>query len=201
MVECLLKANIYDIRVTPECKRLRYYHYRRGNSDIYMFFNEEKEKRISFTAKLPTTQNLVCYDAIENRLIKVKAINNSVAFNLEPYQSVVLISSSSGYSHPVYDSLDLSDFDKCVLNGPLNISISEFDRYPEFTEYKTSEHVFNINAEDELPDFSGTVLYECSFNTKNEADQVYLKLNSVFEVAESGLMAITPGAASVILYL
>jgi len=172
-----------DIRIKPVCRRLRAYHYQRGNADYYLFFNEEPRESLAFTAQLPAADHLAVYDAMENRLLAIRQDGNRVTLNLDPYQSIVLVDSPD--SLPICaDYPDTAALAGIEITGPWDISLATCAEYPAFKPWKSSARAGDINAEDEKPDFSGTVRYEGCFSLEQMTGKLYLKLRSVYETAE-----------------
>jgi len=179
----LLHKGLTDVTVTPLCKRLRVYHYQSGHSDLYMFFNEEPEKTIRFTADLPAAAGLAAYDAMNNRLLAVKHAGNRIELTLEPNQSIVLVASPDS---PACDAEwpDLSDLRAVEIAGPWEIGIAASAEYPNFKFYKSAALAGDINAADALPNFAGTVRYSCRVSLPADSGKIYIRLKAIYEVAE-----------------
>lgn len=183
LADHLLKNGWADISVSPLCRRLRIYHYQRDSADLYLFFNEEPEKTIKFTAKLPAAVNLAAFDAMNNKMLAIPHDQNQVMLTLEPYQSIVLVASPDSIAAD--DAWpDLSDLKPVALAGPWTISLATSAEYPRFTPYKATAPAGDINGPDELPDFSGTIRYECRFSFPPTDAKVLIQLKAIYEVAE-----------------
>ena len=120
---------------------------------------------------------------MENRLLAIPHDGKQVSLTLEPYQSILLTASPDSIP-ACADYPDMSDMVAVEITGPWDVSLAKCAEYPAFTPYKQASPAGDINAKDELPDFTGTVRYECRYLLKRAADRLYIKLPSVYETAE-----------------
>ena len=190
----LLKKGIYDIRCTADEPYLRYYHYRREETDIYMFFNEHPYNEINTVVNIPRTGKVSIYNAFENSLIpltvSIEGDTTKLPLRLSKYESVIVVfgevdSALMGNALPADEVLqDDGRYKEYEVSCRWRISLATALEYPEFSPKLELNTLGNISSPEYFPNFSGTIRYETEFNTEASGSKAVLELGEVYEVAE-----------------
>lgn len=185
------KNNFADIVTDYDGIYLRYYHYTRDNTDIYMFVNEDINHTIEAKVKLSAFKGgeYIEYDGFYNKAYKKQSNNSEVSLSIKPYHSLMLICVDVDFEG-VNDFSEKKYTKEYILNPQFNISLAE-DNSEEFEYYKTTDKLFNVNGKDFKPHFSGHIKYETEIdfgevknNIQKDTLQFELDLGYVGEVAE-----------------
>jgi hypothetical protein len=175
-----------SVRVSPECRYIRFQRYVQTDGEYYMFSNEAAVDVFEGYADLPVAGSPVIYDAMENviRPVCYESLGGGtrVYLKLAPYESVVLcfgktqdiekLGEPAPERTPYGNTLELS--------GDWEISIAESKDYPDFKAFKTCTRLTDIGLE--LPEFSGFIRYETKFTLENTGDALL-----VFDDAYEGV--------------
>jgi hypothetical protein len=188
LVSDLWKLGLTDIEVTGEQKSLRYYHYSRPGEDVFFFTNESKYATIKTTVRFNRSARPIGYDALEGKFyqpdFKIVEGRTNLKLTLEPYESTFVVFAASGEN--LERKGNKKEFSSGpVLNGPWTVSTVGAKEYPQFTVCPKITGLGNISVPALLPNFSGTLRYETTFDFKKEpdAEHVYLDLGEVYEIA------------------
>lgn len=193
LAEVLRSRGIYDISLSDEEPYLRYYHYRRGETDIYMFFNEHPAKGIDTVVNLQATGSLSLYNAFENTLVPLSADSEGnitrLPLKLSCYESAVIITGEVDTALlgeiPAVKAFEEGEAHKAFeVKGKWKVSLAASLEYPEFSRELELETLGNMSAPERFPGFSGTFRYKTEFNLDVSADKVVLELGRVYEVAD-----------------
>lgn len=176
-----LKAEgLVHMPIEPACRRLRNYHYVNGEEHVFMFFNEEPEKAVSFEAELPVDGPYCLFDVMNNRMTGCEADGRRVKLTLEAYESAVLI---AGGELPAQAEKPMHEVGRKEIGGMWRISTADVYSYPAFTAWEETEALTDVNLPDRKPDFTGIFRYETTFEAQAEP-KAQLKLDRVYETAE-----------------
>lgn len=195
-----LKSNqLFEIDSSTEFDQLRYYHYRKEKTDLYMFSNESTGGIYEGWITVAAKGKVSLYDAMENRIIPAESreteAGKSLHIRLSPYQSVVA----------VFDDLKSAEEDNYTatkpvmkLGGEWHISCSQMSRYPEFSPAAVAVELKSMGKI--LPDFAGIIRYENEFTYDTQpTGREVLVISEAYEGAEVWLngiylgMRISPG--------
>ena len=171
----------YDVRADYNGIFLRYYHYTRDNSHIYMFSNEDINNTIHTKLRLSAFSGgkYIEYDAFENTAA-VKESNEEIELKLMPYHSVLLVFGDVAYDEiPGFKEKKI--LSEVEYTPVFRISTAE-QNSEEYKEYKTTDKLFNITGRGEMPHFSGHIKYEGELEIGS--GKFLLDLGAVGEVAE-----------------
>jgi hypothetical protein len=192
----LRTLGIYDLTVTCSVPDLRIYHYRQGESDHYLLFNESVVYTQETELKLCDSRIPLRYDAYKNKLYSIPFTcaneeNLLIPVKLAPYEGMVITldgenaSLSESGNIPAWRDA-LPEFHPIQpIGGKWSLSTASAEGYPSFTPYCTLEELKNLNASGMLPRFSGTIRYEAVFNGDafSRGGPVQLDLGVVGETA------------------
>lgn len=139
---------------------LRYCHFKRNNTHVYMFTNEDINNQITTKIKLSAFKGgeYAEYDAMNNKAYRCYSDDSEIEISIPTYSSTVVLFGDIDCSD-LTQKPNISISDKTELNLQYDISIKkESDK--EYTFYKRTNKLFNICGKDELPDFSGDIKYD-----------------------------------------
>lgn len=190
LANVLKKEKIHEISSSNKQLYLRYYHYQHENIDVFMFFNEEPYESIETFIEVPLTVPAYVYDAFDNNLHRLETVftENGVKFklNLTAYESKIIIFSDDTIKN---NNLKLMKSNKRVskvknIKGNWEISFATAKEYPKFSGNINMNKLVNLASPDLYPDFSGTIKYEIDFEVNEISDQVFLKIEELYETVD-----------------
>lgn len=196
----LKERQIHEISAAGSPKSLRYYHYRNGEADIFMFFNEDPKESIDTVIDIPINKRAVCYDPFTNTLMKANAaVKNDATIldlTLSPYQSYILVFNDCAPEIGAGD-MPMAEADQAYYSMPINVpwkvSLSDRNSYPDYNESMILNQLVNLTASGYYPDFSGTIRYETVLNLVQIPRKSILSLGEVYETAELTVNGIPVG--------
>lgn len=146
-----------------------------------MFFNEGLS-RWAGHVQLPQSGAYLFLDLIADIRERGETDDGSIALELEPYQSCVLVFTEGLGSFPQRRPFDS---DQTVpVTGPWEIATATAREYPDFTVLKRSSELFNVTGAEALPNFSGFMRYTAAFAFPHAASGEWvLNLSTVGETA------------------
>lgn len=195
LAQVLRKEGKYEIATSGREPYLRYYHYRREDSHIFMFFNEHPYDEINTVVEIPVSGMAMQYDAFENVLRPAEyesfAGGTRLSLSLSAYESIIIVFGEpdemcSGFlgKKLIHKS---SNCEVVNIDTVWRVSLARAKEYPEFTDKIERFKLRNIASPDLFPGFTGTVRYEAAFSIdsrENIEGQVLLELGYVYEIAE-----------------
>lgn len=149
LVDALSKYR--DIKLSNECKYLRYYHVNNEDTDVYMFSNEDINNEINTEITLSHSGEYIKYNAWDNSLLYGKINENVLKLKLKPSQSCVIIFKEHG--KPVTDTY--REYKSVEIKPMWSITASD-ENGVVLTD--STENLNNLAAR--LPSFCGKVEYE-----------------------------------------
>lgn len=170
-----------DLIVTGEAELMRHYHIKRGNADIYMFFNESVTKETDATVYIGRDKYLKL-DLLNDSTVSGETQSGKLSVKLTPYQSAIYIFDDFEQEFSDKFKTDRKSEFYRYLNIPFDVSISEEPPYDEFEELMITDHPFNINSAEYRPDFSGKIKYSGRFYLE-EKGEFLIDLKNVGENA------------------
>jgi hypothetical protein len=187
----------YEVSTEEKCGYLRYYHYKKAEADIFMFFNEDPYVEINTKINVPIKGNPFIYDAFNNCVSLAEAEMNGemirVTLKLSPYESKILIwgDIDKELAGPELDCSDLQNElpkektgETISLNLEWKLLLASAEDYPEFSFKKKLGSLQDLSLPNLYPEFSGTMRYEAAFDLKKTAGKTVLNLGEVYETAE-----------------
>ena len=177
LAEKVRSAGFASVSVEGQSELLRIYHCRRGESDIFMLFNESVSEMTDAVVSFGVSGKYTYLDLLGDGSYSGETADGRVRIELLPYQSCI-IDFCEGADLPI--KTEWEEFG--TLDGEYGISIADSENLTDFKPYKTTSKLFNITGADELPDFSGKIRYETTF-TLDKAEHLMLDLGFVGECA------------------
>ncbi len=192
----LRKENLYEVKLSETHPYLQYYHYRKDEADIYMFFNEHPYNEINTTVDIPLTGMVLLYDAFSNSLKPADIVqsknNTKLRLKLSPYESAIVIFGeveqkylNNAREKQIDTRLPDGNHQEMLrIEGPWNLSLASATEYPEFTDKVELDKLKDISSQEYFPDFSGTMRYKAEFSLKDVIKNAVLDLGNVYEIGE-----------------
>lgn len=162
------EAGYKEVSLSSPFKRMRYYHYRKGGQDTYMFSNEDPSKTYEGSITVSAEGPVFVYDAMENLVHPINSEpcdrGTKLYLNLEPYQSIVVI-----FGTPPSELVPLPQVSekKVVLSGEWKLSFAKSLDYPNFSDEMTISKLESVGKI--KPEFSGFMRYETTCVLDEEA--------------------------------
>lgn len=182
LAQTMAADGVKEISMTPEFRRMRYYHYVHDGAHVYMFNNEEAAVAFEGDITVPVTGPVYGYDAMDNRVYKVDADSTDqgtvLHLNIKAFESAVVIFDTAVDELP---EKAVPCGQPHVLDGQWRISTCESKQYPDFKPLTTTGTLHNIGRL--LPDFSGFIRYETSFNWAGSCPAI-LTIDDAYEGVE-----------------
>jgi len=180
LIAKLETLSIPEVRITPENKHIRYYHYQ-NNGDLYLFVNES-DALYTGSITLPLPGPCYAYNAWENHpeALRYQEENGATTLTVEltPRKSLIVVfgEAPKALREPLIVSGECVDF-----SGQWSRSICRSIEYPNFVDEKTVE--LPDNLAEEQPKFSGFARYTNSF-TAAEGATYLLEVTQAYEGVE-----------------
>lgn len=139
--------------------KLRIGRFDRESEKIFYFFNEEPVEKIETVVTLPTKGDYSELSLLNGGCFGGFSADGKVKICLEPGESIIFVfdgeKSAFGARPTFTHTMEL------IIKW--NVETEETGLETGFKPYKQTDELFNINALNELPDFSGRVRYTGSF--------------------------------------
>lgn len=157
------------------CRLLRHTHFKNGDEDIFMFFNESVTETYTFEVETGVKGNCNLYDFACENYSSVKN-GEKLSLRLEPYQSVIAVyEKERGFEeYKPYTELNVKD-----VVGDVNVTLTPCDNGNKI-RYAQSEMVA---VSKKYPTFSGTITYDGEF-VCDKTRKATLRFEKVGENAE-----------------
>lgn len=157
---------------------LKLYHVTRESKDIYLFSNEKIEDSVNAYISLPNSGECLIYEPWENRLYKSSTENGELHITLEKGNMLFVI-----FGDEVGKDLESyrCEAERALLPLELKISVKAEDER-EFKHIATTGELFDITSYEGMSRFSGDVLYEGAFMSRDGFDVI--DLGQVGETAQ-----------------
>ncbi|MGM0110034.1 glycosyl hydrolase [Enterococcus sp. DIV0187] len=162
-------------------ENLRYFHYLQEEKSIYMLFNESMLSDLSVRFK--DQKELIAYDPMRNQLQKLEQIDGLYQVDLDKGESVILIENEGTYSklsHRLsrhiaaeYENLELKNW-RISIDG---VGVAKENSFP-----RVEEKLPLLGLGDELDNFSGTLIYETTFEMSDMKDIAWLSIENANEI-------------------
>ncbi len=149
-----------DISCAEPDKNLRYCH-RKGDCDIYMFFNESVSKTVDTSVALSDFDGgeYIVYDAFENKAVRHVSDDGSVKINLPPYNSCVVIVGADKSDFDIAEEYRERKYVSCET-ADCTYDISLCAEGGVYSHWRTTDRLVNITGREGIADFSGNIRYE-----------------------------------------
>jgi len=175
----LRSKDIFDIAVDGEQPYLRFYHYKREQNDIFMFFNEDVYNDLDTIVTMPVSGEYIVYDAFENTVSRSVTAGNKLHLKLFAGNSILIcFGDTIDKTIPLFKELDAKGKE---LNLMFDIQLRAMGE-ENFQTYAAHSPLINISDANHLPRFCGEIRYTTIL--KGDAHYTILNLGDVGEIAE-----------------
>jgi len=170
---------IRDVTVEGDFPKLRIYHCVRGESDIFMLFNEDFEKNASTFVKLPCKGEYARLDMLNGIYASGHSSDGRLRIDLLPNQSqIVIFNSGADLPHEVAFT------ESIPLTPKFDLELAECSDLTKYIPCGRFDSFFNINSPTFKIDFSGKMRYTFTFNIAKDERRTFLDLGRVGQNAE-----------------
>ena len=185
-------SDLVDLAISPANTYIRYYHYVKDNTDLYMLVNEGDkifEGKITVSDRYAEVKgkSVFAYDAWNNLIHKTDIVDGCGNISLKPNESSILIIVNDEENVKLLESKAVpkvvipAEAKAINMSGKWMRSITKSVNYPNFEKQE------EVNLPDDYakvdPEFSGWFRYENSFNT-DSSKAYYLEITDAFEVVD-----------------
>ena len=169
-------------------EHLRFYHVREGDTEIYLFSNEDIRHDVDAVLTLPVEGDCLLYEPWENRCYRGRAEKGRFPLRLEKGNLLFAV-----FGGEIPEGLPVFRRETARVPFPLRFEVAtreEGER--DFTVLATDAEPFDLSASDQMPRFSGEIRYRCRLRVPE--GYTVLDLGEVGEVAEAYLNGVYLGA-------
>jgi hypothetical protein len=197
LAETLAERGFAELKVEGSFPLLRIGHWKRGETDLFMLFNEDTVRPAETTIRFPCSAPGLKIDLLNGRSSAVQE-DQAVKVALSPYQSVIYAFGTDlgapNYTEGNYaraETLDLAWDIELYEMGAGSLDGT-------FKPYKKGVPLRNITGAGEKPEFSGRIRYQARFTLEKAESAQALDLGLVGHTAKLWLngqdcgMAIAP---------
>ncbi len=161
--------------------KLRFYHVSRGESEIYLFSNEDVYNDVKAKIKLKQGGECLIYEPWDNKIYRHEAQDGIFELQLEKGNMIFVI---FGAEIPENTPKFTYERERTPLDLSFDISLKE-EGASEFSKIASGAELFDISAPERYPNFSGEILYKTGFVANG--DFTVIDLGQVGEVCEAWL--------------
>lgn len=162
LVSCMKDRGMADVEMETPNMFLRVYHYRRGNSHLYMLNNEDAHHTLESKIRVPVFQGgtYAVYDGMKNHAELRTSQDSGIGIKLAPYQSMLLL---FGETEGILPGKVCHIIERKELEQSYRISLAKEQEQLSFELYREKSRLFNITGRQGIPDFSGHIRYQTQF--------------------------------------
>lgn len=160
---------------------LRVGHFRRGNADLFMLFNESTVHTVREKIRLPAAGRFLQLDFQSGDHAADKTESGEVSVCLTPYQSTLLVFDDGD----ACDDFPAAQTPVCMeeLHLQWEVSLTESGLAGECGPYRKIEQLYNITGPEGREDFSGLMRYRAEFTVK-DTSYLWMDLGMAGQTAE-----------------
>lgn len=190
------KMGIQEIQIDNDNPLLRIYHCKRGDSDIFMFVNEDIAKNISAKIKLPCKGEYIRLDLLSDVKVMGCSKAGELDLQLSPTQSQIVVFTDAKEEKDFKGLPDEKEYEIVKTESitpaySLELAyfndLSKFEKIGEFTEF------FNITSPKFKPDFAGKMRYTFDVEIEKNGKHILLDLGRVGQNAEISVNGVNLG--------
>ena len=196
-----------SVRTDSPGNDLRFYHTKRENGHLFLFWNEDLWAETDIWATLPVKGKTVFYDGWKNRLFRPQEKDGAVRLKLCPGASILVYvetlnrkrqegegpdpeRADSGWETGNIAAYDYADYEWEALSLDWNISIKKAEE-KSFAPYRKGK---TGNLAKEMPEFAGVIRYETQLCLLKDERFRMIDLGRVGETAQLWVNGIYCGA-------
>jgi len=179
LVPKMRKLGMTDVIVEEGFPKLRIYHCVNGETDIFMFVNEDYSKTVKTTVTLPCSGDYARLDILTDIYSSGSARDGRLTLDLLPHQSEIVI---FGDKAELPKEVKISNV--VSINPRFSLELALCDDLKAYSKRGEFDKFFNVNSPDFEPDFSGKMRYTFKFNAEKGGGRVFIDLGRVGQNAE-----------------
>ncbi|MHB8687229.1 MAG: glycosyl hydrolase [Candidatus Dormibacteraceae bacterium] len=197
--DALQRAGLGEVQPRAEVQSLRHYHYRRGTTECYLFWNDSLHTSIATEVAIRTFGAIEGWDLLNRSQRAVPVLGANAERNemtiwlaLGPYETLCLACDTLG--NPNVNGVDYSptvsnDVSSVALGGPWIISCAASETYPAFQPTSGISAPGDWTLIPGYRNFAGTMRYQTSFSIPEllRNQPVVLDLGEVYELVRARL--------------
>lgn len=174
-----------DVESDVEFKNLSTYHYKKDR-EIFLFQNESCSEEYRGTIVLPTGEDVVYYDAMEDCCetaeYRIEDGKLRLSLELSPGECVVIMEQKEIICSRKHHSFrqQTEGMKSMDISGDWKVSMTRSADYPDFPEGVIRQKLAPVS--DEKPSFAGIIRYEKNVHFDTVPGQVFIKAEHVYEV-------------------
>ncbi|MBQ9783018.1 MAG: glycosyl transferase family 2 [Clostridia bacterium] len=174
LVDKMIRLGMTDVIVEGEYPKLRIYHCRRNENDLYMFVNEDYSKTVDTTCRLIRGGAYARLDLLTDLCVSGETKGGALPVRLLPNQSQIVVLGDRAGLPEEYDFIEEEK-----VSPIYQLELAESDDLTSFKAVGTFDHFFNINSPDFMPDFSGKMRYTFLLALTKGKGRTFLDLGRV----------------------
>ena len=158
LAEHLTACGAYDVQICGN-EFLRYYHCKKGNRHIYLFFNESINQSADACVRLSHTGRYLRLNLLRQGNDCGETKDGLLNVRLSPYESVIYV--FDDFSEREFQSCRREQTEGDVLFPQFkwDIFLAPYDDSENFVFYASTDELFDIANFDRKPCFSGAIRY------------------------------------------
>ena len=180
LAEAVRRTGGTDLSFDGDFPLVRAYHVVRDGHDVFMFFNESFAGHAQTSVHLPAKGPFARLRLLEDVAVSDATDDGTVVLDLLPGQSEILVF-GDGAGLPKAASPTTTR----ELHPTFTIETADSDNLAAFCPYCVTDTLFNVNAPDRLPHFTGKVRYTFTL----EADEALVRPDTVIDLGRVGQTA------------
>lgn len=192
----LRERGICDICPQEPCERLRFYHLKRQEKDLYLFYNEDVAHPLATELLLPATGDYLRYDPWRNTACRgtVRPDGRLRLHLAQGELAAFFFGCGEGAACYPAESADVSDW--LPLEIPFDIACKQGEPGAAYQPYREKSGLMNLAAPGLLPHFCGNIRYTARFSLTEEQARAgtVLDLGRVGETARLTLNGVCLGS-------
>ncbi|MBQ7301455.1 MAG: hypothetical protein IJW77_16640 [Clostridia bacterium] len=175
LVPTLRRRGMTDVIVPQEKPKLRVYHCKRNDYDLYMFFNEDYYHDFDETVLLPSIGTYVRLDLLNDSVTQDCTADGYVRLQLAGNASLILVFDPDANVLPMAEMLEEVE----VCQPDYTLALASHQDLQTFREVGSYSGFFNVTGPNAFPNFSGKMRYRFSISLQHWADRICLNLGIV----------------------
>lgn len=184
-----------DMTLSCEARYVRYSHYDRGGVQCYFISNEDIHNTVCTDARLKGFEggDYVIWDQFENTTVRRHSNDGTIPLVLAPYNMILLIigdSTDADSSNLIFEE---ESGESAEVTPLWSIAVCREPDLPDYREWRMTDKLVNVTAEDDMLDFSGNMCYRTKITLESGARTV-IDLGNVGQTAELKLNGVSAGA-------
>ncbi len=155
MPELLPKYHTPVVQIQGSVPLLRHLAIKQPDGYCFMFFNESITKVCTAQVLLPVSGEYVYISGQTDTMFRGLSVDGRIDLSLKPYESCIVVFGEIPQELP----FPLKYGTEQALSLHFTIELADSENLAEWRRYGETDELFNITANDCLPDFAGKIRY------------------------------------------